>query len=226
MNAAPQRLSSLCSVSGAPTPTNRVTGTWTGATAGLSAQLSALVAEVGVAPTAQSMHTYGYLDAMRYFAGCSGKTIAACHLTSEPGGRLGRVAFRAASRMLEHALTPATAEAIVDLMRAQAGMTLLFDSLGGQVRQVGATETAFVHRNAHASVQIYSGSATGGAAVAAVQRELAPVIGTGAYVNYLNPDQADWATAYYGDNLPRLRRVIKYYDPAGVFTFPQSILRA
>jgi hypothetical protein len=103
---------------------------------------------------------------------------------------------------------------------------LLFDSLGGQVGQLRPSDTAFVHRAAHGSVQVYSGSAASGPAVARVQAALAPLVGAGAYVNYLNPAQTDWATAYYGANLPRLRSVVKHYDPDGVFTFPQSVLHA
>jgi hypothetical protein len=163
---------------------------------------------------------------MKYYAGCFNEAVTACHPTSMPGGTLGREAFRAASRMLEHTLTTSTAEKIVDLLRGQSGVVLLFDSLRGQVAQIRTADTAFVHRDAIASVQIYSGSSASSAAVAEVQQALASLVGTGAYVNYLNPSQPDWATAYYGANLPRLRRVIKYYDPAGVFMFPQSILRA
>jgi FAD/FMN-containing dehydrogenase len=226
MKAAPHRLTSVCHVNGGPMPTNRITGTWTGSVAGLSAQLDAFIAEIGVAATSRRTHTYDYLTAMRYFAGCLSKTVAACHPDSMPGGTLGRESFRAASRMVEHTLTASTAGTIVDLLSRQPGMVLLFDSLGGQVAEVGRAETAFAHRRALASVQIYSESATGGEAVIGLQQALAPLVGTGAYVNYLNPDQTDWATAYYGTNLPRLRKVIKKYDPTGVFSFAQSVLRA
>ena len=225
MKTAPHRLTSLCHVTAAATPTNRITGTWTGSTSGLSAQLAAFIAEVGANPTSRRTHTYGYLDAMRYFAGCLSKSVTACHPASMPGGTLGRESFRAASRMVEHALTTSTTGKIVHLMSRQKGMVLLFDSLGGQVAEIGTGQTAFAHRKAQASVQIYTGSAAGGAAVIAVQRALAPLVGTGAYVNYLNPGQTDWAKAYYGSNLPRLRKVIKKYDPDGVFSFAQSVLK-
>ena len=115
---------------------------------------------------------------------------------------------------------------VVALMRRQNGMVLLFDSLGGRVGRVRTADTAFAHRGAHASVQVYSGNAANGPAVLAVQKALAPIVGTGAYVNYLNPGQSDWATAYYGANLPRLRQVIRKYDPDHVFDFAQSVLRA
>ncbi len=56
-----------------------------------------------------------------------------------------------------------------------------------------------------------------------MQEALARLVGTGAYVNYLDPGQRDWATAYYGDNLPRLRQVARHYDPERILTFPQSV---
>jgi FAD/FMN-containing dehydrogenase len=226
MDAAPDRLTALCAVTAAATPTNRVTGTWTGPASGLPAHLADLIAAVGAAPTSRRTHTYGYLDAMRYFAGCLDRTVAACHPDSTPGGTLNREAFRAASRMLDRPLTASAAGAVVDLMRHQRGMVLLFDSLRGRVGRVRVGDTAFPHRAAHASVQVYAGSAGAGGAVLAVQQALAPLVGRGAYVNYLNQGQRDWAAAYYGANLARLRRVVRHYDPDGVFTFPQSVLRA
>jgi FAD/FMN-containing dehydrogenase len=226
MSTAPHRLGSICHLTAAAAPTNRISGTWTGSVTGLATQLNALVAEVGVTPTTRSTHTYSYLNAMKYEAGCASKTLTACHPTSVKGGTLGREAFRAASRMLEHTLTEAAAGQVVALLAAQRGMVLLFDALGGQVATIKTADTAFAHRSAHASVQIYSGSAASSPAVVAMQKALAPLVGTGAYVNYLNPAQTDWATAYYGANRSKLHRVIAKYDPDGVFTFAQSALHA
>ncbi|QNP68612.1 FAD-binding oxidoreductase [Streptomyces roseirectus] len=46
----------------------------------------------------------------------------------------------------------------------------------------------------------------------------------GAYVNYIDPLQEKWATAYYGErNLAELRRIKKAADPEGFFTFQQSV---
>jgi FAD/FMN-containing dehydrogenase len=219
MDAAPDQLTSLCAITAAGTPTNRVTGTWTGSASGLAGHLSSLIAAVGANPTSRTTHTYGYLNAMKYFAGCLNETIATCHAP-------GHEAFRAASRILERTVTASIADRVVALMSRQRGMVLLFDSLRGQVGRVRTADTAFAHRGAHASVQVYSGNAANGPAVLAVQQALAPIVGTGAYVNYLNPGQHDWASAYYGANLPRLRKVIRKYDPDHVFDFAQSVLRA
>lgn len=210
MDAAPDQLTSLCAITAAKTPANRVTGAWTGTASALTRHLTALIAAVGASPTSRTVHTYSYLNAMKHFAGPAA----------------GREAFRAASRMLDRTVTASIADRVVALMSRQKGMVLLFDSLRGQVGRVKVGDTAFAHRGAHASVQVYSGNAANGPAVLAVQQALAPIVGAGAYVNYLNPGQKDWATAYYGANLPRLRRVVHKYDPDRVFDFSQSVLRA
>ena len=43
------------------------------------------------------------------------------------------------------------------------------------------------------------------------------------YSNYGNRKLRDWATAYYGQNLPRLQRIKAKRDPRNLFRFAQSI---
>jgi FAD/FMN-containing dehydrogenase len=51
---------------------------------------------------------------------------------------------------------------------------------------------------------------------------LAPYV-DGAYVNVPNAGMADWATAYWGAGLERLRTIKAKYDPDNLFSFEQSI---
>ncbi|MGH3543822.1 MAG: BBE domain-containing protein, partial [Mycobacterium sp.] len=60
-------------------------------------------------------------------------------------------------------------------------------------------------------------------AMAQMRDRLTGIIGGGAYVNYLDVGMPNWAQAYYGDNLTRLRQVAQRYDPDRLFTFPQAI---
>jgi hypothetical protein len=128
--------------------------------------------------------------------------------------------------MLTRALGPADADRVVAAMRSRTDMVLLFDSMGGRVRQLADDDTAFAHRAAHSSVQIYTWNRNGAEAVDAAQQALTPVIGSGSYVNYINPGQADWAQSYWGDHRAKLRRIVSSFDPTGVFTFPQSVLNS
>ncbi|GAB3258419.1 FAD-binding oxidoreductase [Kineosporia babensis] len=214
IETAPKAITSVCHINTGtatdPAPRNRIVGTFVGTPSKLPPHLSTLIAAVGTDPSARSTQSYTYLDAMKYFA----------------GGRTGREKFRAASRILNAPLSTAQAQRITDLMASRRGLVLLFDSLGGEVADFAPADTAFVHRKALASVQIYTSDAAGDPAVLDLQTALAPVAGKGSYVNYLNAGQQDWASAYWGKNRTRLTKVVKKYDPKGVLDFAQSARRA
>ncbi len=46
---------------------------------------------------------------------------------------------------------------------------------------------------------------------------------TGAYVNYIDPLQHDWAKMYYGKNYERLLKIKKKVDPKNYFSFQQGV---
>ncbi|WP_410612592.1 FAD-binding oxidoreductase [Amycolatopsis sp. lyj-109] len=105
-------------------------------------------------------------------------------------------------------------------------------SWGGAINRVGATDTAFVHRDAMFLLAMDTSWAEDDepAVVEANLRWLAdlgdamsPYVSGGAFQNFTDPDLADWRTAYYGVNYPRLKQVKEQVDPDRFFTFAQSI---
>lgn len=223
---APASIWSNCIVSSGTPPTIRVNATSTEPTAALSSALGDLARSAGTAAAHQSVTSMGYLAAMLYFAGCS--QVAACHLAGRGAGagKLGREAFVASSRVM--GTVPADPGAVVALLSGRPGIDLIVDALGGAVAQVAPGDTAFAHRSAVATMQIYAATSAAAApsarqAVAAVRDGLVPLVGSGAYVNYIDPGLAGWQHAYYGANLARLQSVVRRYDPGGVLRFAQGL---
>ena len=113
-----------------------------------------------------------------------------------------------------------------------SGGGIVFDSYGGVINHPAPGDTAFVHRHAIACAQYSVSYAEGSPSLTVVagarrwldqtQASFAPYA-TGAYQNYIDPTLSDWAEAYYGTNLPRLKTVKGIYDPDDVFHFAQSI---
>jgi hypothetical protein len=108
----------------------------------------------------------------------------------------------------------------------------VFDGYGGVINQVGASDTAFVHRNAVSCAQYsvtYASTPPSQSAKSAAADWLQELQQTfepstqGSYQNYIDPTLSDWQQAYYGSNAARLRQVKRVYDPEDVFHFAQSI---
>ncbi|MCO1576522.1 FAD-binding oxidoreductase [Crossiella sp. SN42] len=210
IGSAPPELWSICHLLGGTPPAAMVAGCYVGGAGGLNPLLDQLVSAAGARPTQRMAQPKGYLDAMRHFAG-------------NGGGK--REGFAAASRIVEHKIS--NPDRVVGQVQGRK-MDLLFDGLGGAVGEIGVADTAFPHRKALASVQIYAPAeraehARQLAAVTEVQSALTGLVGKGSYVNYLDAAQKDWARAYYGPNLDRLRAVATRYDPDGVFRFAQGL---
>ena len=227
MPSAPKELWTTCVVSAGNPSSCRISGSFVGSESAAASILAKLKAAVKVAPISASGSKKSYLDAMRYFAGCSTKTTAQCHLAKPGGpGQLERESLYASSRIVEAPI--ADTSKVDSLLHPYRGVDLLFDSLGGQVSELRNDETAFAHRSAIASIQIYKScsNATRAAAtrdVGDIQKALGAIAGQGAYANYIDPNQADWKTATYGANLAKIQAVTTKYDPDAVFGFKQSV---
>jgi FAD/FMN-containing dehydrogenase len=210
---APNELWTNMVISGGSPPVCRIGGCFIGQAGALNGLITGLLVKASAKPTARMVQPKGYLDAMKYFAGGAAPT---------------RESFVASSRMLQGPVgDPA---ALVGLAAGKPDMDILLDSLGGAVAEPDPSATAFPHRKALASAQIYLKTAPNAVERATTQLNevrdgLGNMVGGTGYVNYIDPNMPDWATAYYGPNLDRLKTIAKQYDPNAVFTFPQAIPR-
>jgi hypothetical protein len=217
--AADSRLWSTLKALGGAThpdgPTLLMSGTWTGPTDELDAQLSGLLDHVP-RPSVRSDHVRDYLEAMRAYAGSPA-----------------REAFSATSHVAYDELDSAGVADLLDqVQRAQASglkeAGISMDALGGRVRDLAPGDTAFVHREALATVQYTATFPPGDATTAdgyvrGFRAAMVPHWGNTAYVNYADPTLRDPGQAYFGANADRLARVRERYDPDRFFAQPQGL---
>jgi FAD/FMN-containing dehydrogenase len=209
----------------------KVTGVFIGSVAACSAALIPLTTAIGAATTYRFVGPEDYLTASMIEAGCEGEPVAQCAAPTQSP-------FVAKSSYIGAPLPENAVSALVSALSSApsslpgAGVGVVFDGYGGAINQVGASETAFVHRNAISCAQYsitYASAPPAQSALSAASTWLQNLhdvfepVTQGSYQNYIDPTLADWQDAYYGANLPRLRQVKRGYDPDDVFHFAQSI---
>jgi hypothetical protein len=230
ISGAPDELWANCNINGGSTVTVTVLGCLIGSTSTLNPMLDDLVHRVGTAPTSRTVANRDYLAAMRYYASCSSRSQAQCHLQVDgDGGALPREGFVASSRVMTSPISDPGK--VIALAYKHTDLHLIIDPLGGAAGRVAVDATAFPHRGAAGTIQIYQklgtvSQQTGTGVVAAVRDALGGMVGTGAYVNYIDATMPNWAQSYYGANLNRLQQVASRYDPGKVFGFAQGLTTA
>jgi FAD/FMN-containing dehydrogenase len=126
-------------------------------------------------------------------------------------------------------------EALFDalLNHSPGSVTLLCDAMGGALRDFDDHETAFPHRQTALFKLQYNMQArtpeqwpARSAALDAVYAVLRPFMSGAVYGNYPDLELADWAQAYWQDNVGRLRDVKRQYDPDNIFHHAQTLLPA
>ena len=135
----------------------------------------------------------------------------------------------------DYVLSPLSDDAIATLI---AGLRKLpanaivpiCDAYGGAVADVAPEATAFPHRAGTLyCIQYYSSWTSGADTPQRVKymqdlyASMRSYVSGAAYVNYCDLDLPDWANAYWGSNLPRLRQVKAAFDPDNLFRHAQSI---
>lgn len=239
---APDELWSNCLLLAADSaqaePIARVNGVYVGGLSELQGLLRQLTGQISAAPLSSYMGPDSLLDAMMIEAGCFGETVAACHLPSQnPAGQVARATEVSRSDYIASPLPSAGIAALVSAIATRSasapnGGGIGLDAMGGAINRIAPDATAFVHRQELCSAQYTTSYAVGdppGAISASLAwldqtwQAMRPFVSGGAYQNYIDPNLPDWLNAYYGANLPRLRRVKSLYDPHNFFRFAQSI---
>jgi FAD/FMN-containing dehydrogenase len=144
-----------------------------------------------------------------------------------------------ANRCMERALSEAEVDEMAALLlRAPYARSDLYTEfglfawVGGAVNNRAATDSAFPHRNASSILRV--GARWNPDVPISAQLELndwldeaygfVRKVGQAAsYLNWPNERIADWKSAYYGPNLPRLVAVKQQYDSDNLFRSVQSV---
>ncbi|GAA2602114.1 FAD-binding oxidoreductase [Actinomadura fulvescens] len=209
------------------TPTVEITGV---ALSDAGSDLDRLAAAVGVDPDGPNLQRRSYLATMQQVGGCAGRTIDGCHGEGtlpgrRPSGRFPRTDYSGKSHVV---LRPLSDDGIAALVarftrgNETPGRSALMDALGGAIGRLRPADTAFPHRQGLFCVQ-YLANGDDRDWLRGTHRAMEPYAGGAAYVNYIDPELADWRRAYYGTNLDRLTKVKAAYDPGRLFRFPQAI---
>lgn len=118
----------------------------------------------------------------------------------------------------------------VFLKNIPSGVDAMFDAYGGAISDVQDHETAFAHRaGTVCSIQYYtqwmnpSSGPTKLTTMKTFHDSLRPYMSGSAKFNYCDLDISNYAEAYWGKNLDRLREIKTQHDPENFFRHAQSI---
>jgi FAD/FMN-containing dehydrogenase len=190
---------------------------------GSASALRSLIEPLSSTGTPISVFTedLSYMEAVLHEAGCHDPTACA---------KGSRSTFKAKSDYVNAPLSSTAISHLVDAIATRQGKgrgAIYMDAYGGAINRVAPDATAFVHRHALFSVQ-YTAEWDGSSAQSVrwldgLYSRMRPFVSGLSYVNYIDPELANWQHAYYGKNLPRLKAVKRKYDPHDAFRFKQSI---
>ena len=221
-----------------------------GTRAAHDAALRAFARDAGVRPTLESATT-GTFAATELGEYCPGFSVEECsHIAGTAAGRFPRLGVGIRSDFIVDRWPERAIEEVIEqLERRQrdpdlqpAGVSsgalcgkLRIEPVDGAMGEPAPDATAFRHRGCAMLVQ-YQVRFPVGASPAVASANLdwldalygatRPWLSGRAYVNYLGRSPAHAGRAFYGANLPRLRRIKRAYDPRGLFRFAQGITPA
>ena len=153
------------------------------------------------------------------------------------GAGAARARLAAKSAFARELLTPEAIDTLISTVNAKhrdqrlrGGGIVLF-AYGGAINRIAPAATAFVHRDALFSLEYVSLWNDRSISLAEVsigwvrdaQAAMRSFVSSEAVQNYADAELKSWRRAYYGQNLERLVRVKRRYDPGNVFRHALSI---
>ncbi len=158
-----------------------------------------------------------YMGSINHFAGSDGWTY-----TSSP--------MKGKSDYVTSPMSDAGLTALMNAVSKKSDVYVICDSYGGAIAAPAADDTAFAHRKGTLFSMQYAANWTNAkdtpqrlADIRAVYAAMRPYVSGQCYVNYCDLDLADYSTAYWGQNLARLKKIKAAFDPDNVFRHAQSI---
>ncbi len=200
-------------------------------------ELRALLAPlVGAAPPRSVGLKYvDYIDAVYFFAGVAPPPPELGGLTGlllpHPFSHEQHEKFKNTSAYQFDLFPDAAIDTMIHWLSIapQPATLVQLDAYGGAISDIGDHATAFSHRRGvRSSLQYQAYWESNVQAeenirwVEGFRRAMLPWAHA-AYVNYIDQNIRRWPEAYYDENLRRLLRVKRMYDPHNVFNFPQGL---
>ncbi|RGP71531.1 hypothetical protein FSPOR_3237 [Fusarium sporotrichioides] len=157
---------------------------------------------------------------------------AGCALGSIPTAFYGKSLSLSEQDLLSDSAITDLFKYLEDNRSGLAPVTILFNTEGGAMMDTPANATAYPHRN---SIIMYQSYGIGVGKVSAATRKLLDGVheriqrsapgALSTYAGYIDAwaDRKAAQKLYWADNLPRLRELKKVWDPADVFSNPQSV---
>jgi hypothetical protein len=192
----------------------------------LKQQLALLAGQTG--GSIGVIETQSVEELLKHFAGSPGQLTRAI----DDREFFKPVYYKGKSDVITTPLDADNAEALLTAVAKTGTVDAICDSYGGAIADVADDATAFVHRSRTLfNLQYYTEWASDTdlrrrlADISAVYTALRPSRTGAAYFNYCDLDigKKDFAKAYWGTNLPRLKTVKAAYDPTNLFRHAQSV---
>jgi hypothetical protein len=138
--------------------------------------------------------------------------------------------FKAKSDYITSPLTDAGVTTLLGQLETTPSVVAICDSYGGSVTRVARDATAFAHRAGTLfCIQYYSEwtnaieTQTELGHIRTLYAAMRPYVSGECYLNYCDLDLSNWAQAYWGANLPRLKQIKAAFDPGNIFRQAQSV---